>query len=432
MGLSDRLRAFALARPHILIAPLPGGTASRLAVERLARDRGWPLAATPRDADVLAVCGASDGDLGTHLAHLLSQIPAPVALARLGVEGPARVHGGAVIGTDAAEVLDLAAARLLDADLQRRLAEAGARPAGEQADMGDEGMVAAGLPTAGTRPDRDGLELDALTVPLGPFLVAWPAGLTCTLVLQGDVVQDVAVEAALAPGAGGAFWDAPWLRSLRGERVTVAEAEARRAAAHLDALARLLVVAGFDGPASAAGRLRDGALDGGADADGVAALRRRLEGSRLLRRQTAGYGVIDAEALTSAGVTGPALRATGLARDLRSLSDSYPGFEPCVLEDAVGDVRSRWRQWLAEAEQALRVAATSDAVLEPVDGQHDGPRGRIATGPAAHSASGALRSLLPGALVGEDLGIARLVVASLDPDGDEVLVVEEKEPAGHV
>jgi hypothetical protein len=412
VGLSDRLRAFALARPHILIAPLPGGTASRLAVERLARERGWPLAATPRDADVLAVCGASDGDLGTHLAHLLSQIPAPVALARLGVEGPARVHGGAVIGTD--------------------LAVAGARPAGEQADMGDEGMVAAGLPTAGTRPDRDGLELDALTVPLGPFLVAWPAGLTCTLVLQGDVVQDVAVEAALAPGAGGAFWDAPWLRSLRGERVTVAEAEARRAAAHLDALARLLVVAGFDGPASAAGRLRDGALDGGADADGVAALRRRLEGSRLLRRQTAGYGVIDAEALTSAGVTGPALRATGLARDLRSLSDSYPGFEPCVLEDAVGDVRSRWRQWLAEAEQALRVAATSDAVLEPVDGQHDGPRGRIATGPAAHSASGALRSLLPGALVGEDLGIARLVVASLDPDGDEVLVVEEKEPAGHV
>lgn len=431
MGLSERLRAFAFGRPHVFVVPLPGGTAQRLAVERVTRERGWPLVVTPRDADILAVCGPGEGSLGAPLAHLRSQVPAPVALARLGTEGPAPADAEEVLGHDVTEVLDRAARQLLDVGLQRRRAEAGAHPAGAQAaEMGEDGMVAAGLPTAETRPDRDGLELDALTVPLGPFLIAWPAGLTCTLVLQGDVVQEASVDAAPAPAGVDAFWDAPWLRSLRGGQVTVAEAETRRAAALLDALARLLVVVGFDEPALASVRLRDAALEGTGDADGIAALRRRLERSRILARQTAGYGTLDAEALTAAGVTGPALRAAGVAQDLRTHSPSYAGFEPCVLENARGDVATRWRQWLAEAEAALRLAATSEAALEPVDGGHEGPRGRLATGPSATSPSGSLRAVLPAALAGQDLAIARMVVASLDPDGDEVADVGASEPTG--
>ncbi|OLT20128.1 hypothetical protein BJF79_47440 [Actinomadura sp. CNU-125] len=117
-------------------------------------------------------------------------------------------------------------------------------------DLGDVGMADRG-------DDRDGLKLDVLHVPIGPVLPDWPAGVRLDVALQGDVVRDARVTVVeSAPG----FW---------GER---------RAARRLDAVARLLRVAGWDGAAERAEVLRDAAL-GGDDgfAAGFAAFRRRVE-----------------------------------------------------------------------------------------------------------------------------------------------------------
>ena len=56
------LRAGA-SRPHVMIAAMPGGTEVRLAAEAQLRCRGWPVALTPADADVLLVAGAAASDI---------------------------------------------------------------------------------------------------------------------------------------------------------------------------------------------------------------------------------------------------------------------------------------------------------------------------------------------------------------------------------
>src|SRR6266436_2846621 len=72
------------ARPHVLTAVLPGGTAVRLAVEEQLRRRGWPEALSPADADVLAVAGTAAADIGGALEEVWAAIPAPRARADAG------------------------------------------------------------------------------------------------------------------------------------------------------------------------------------------------------------------------------------------------------------------------------------------------------------------------------------------------------------
>lgn len=105
----------------------------------------------------------------------------------------------------------------------------------------------AGLPMADRAPDRDGLMLDRLHLPLGPVLPFWPAGLVLHVGLQGDVVQEAAAEVLDAGGRAEPFWDGPWRRALAGDAVSRGAVARQRAACHLDSLARLLGVAGWEG-----------------------------------------------------------------------------------------------------------------------------------------------------------------------------------------
>ncbi len=253
-----------------------------------------------------------------------------------------------------------------------------------------------GLPMAGQGADRDGLTLDQLHLPLGPFLADWPAGLTVRLVLQGDVVQRVDVDEPARPiddAAAEAFWVQPWLRAASGEPVPVGEAVRRRAAAHLDSLGRLLAVAGWPAEAVRARRLRDDLLYGApraAVAPRLERFTRRVGGSRTLAWLTRGIGVVTAQKAREAGVGGPAARAGG-------------------------DVTSRYRQWLADIRHdlpRLEDPAPLDVAVE------DSPRGPWS---AEHPPSAALIALLPRLLEGAELAAARLVVASLDPDPDELV-----------
>ncbi|WP_262505118.1 hypothetical protein [Streptomyces sp. TRM68367] len=453
MDLTAVLLRAAAIRPRVLLVTMPAGVRVRLAAERELRVRDLPLALTPAEADILLIAGPRCPDLDEAVDRLWQDMPAPRA----------RVRAEQV--EDVAGVIDAACAQLADAAGQRAGTESAAtsshdghtgnspdaaddshgdRQHGDnsdgdhyrgdqrhQAGAGGEGHanhqqggdddgsgegdgegqghsgheghgghgggemeMPAGLPMAEQGPDRDGLTLDQLHVPLGPLLADWPSGLTLRLTLQGDVVQETQVEMAVPHDAAAvaSFWSEPWDRAVAGERVGVGEAARRRAAARLDSLGRFLAVAGWPAEATAARRLRDDLLAGAA-ADVVLPrarrLARRVGRSRTLYWLTRGIGPLTASDAADAGVGGPAARADG-------------------------DVPARYRLWLATMLDDL--ARLEDAsVLDP--SREEGPRGRLG---GARPPSAALVEVLPRLLEGAELAAARLIVASLDPDPEEL------------
>ncbi|WP_069170095.1 hypothetical protein [Streptomyces griseus] len=419
MDLRARIRRAAAARPAVLLAACPGATGARLRLERELRERGWPVAAGPASANVLAVVGDPDPAGPRWCDGLWAAVPAPRA----------RVHIRA--GEHPGPALDGVVTALVRDPLGSRTVSPAPSPLtpprpgqidgqaghgteeGHGADSGRDGehtghgtgTEVAGLPMADRGGDRDGLSLDRLHLPLGPALPDWPAGLVLRLTLQGDLVQQVRVEhMPVLTDSRPPFWDEPWLRAASGHRVTRGQAARRLCAAHLDSLGRLLAVAGWHTEAERARTARDGALAGLPAAEVGAAVQplvRRVSRSRTLRRLTVGLGGLSAEAAAQARVSGPALVAGG-------------------------DVWSRLTVWL---EEAARSAALSDRT-DPLDAAQrlTGPRGAL---DAASPPSRALLDVLPGLLDGVEFAAARLVVASLDPDPDElVLPAMPREPHG--
>ncbi|WP_422773641.1 hypothetical protein ACN28C_12480 [Plantactinospora sp. WMMC1484] len=375
MELSALLLRLAAARPRVFLAPLPGATPIRIAAERELRERGWPSVDGPAQADILLVAGDA-AELEATVRDTWATLPVPRALAR-------------ATTPQLAEILD-AARRSLGAPAAQR------RQLAEQAERRE--MAHGGASMAERGPDRDGLELDRLHLALGPLLADWPAGLTLHVVLQGDVIQQV--EVGIATGDGprhGSWWTEPWRRVAAGEPVTVAEAARRRAAAHLDSLARLLGVAGWPDAATTARLLRDRTL-AGASADGlrgpVHRFVRRVGGSRTLRWSTRGLG-----RLPAAG------------------ADASP---PVVAGDVV-DRYGRWLSRLVDDLDRLDAAGPLDpGEVEPARGPWD---------PDAPPPSATLVGLLPELLTGAEIATARLIVASLDPDLDEVVPAGDR--SGH-
>jgi hypothetical protein len=409
------LRATA-ARPRVLLVTMPGATRVRLAAERELRRRDLPEALTPADTDILLVAGPARPGVEDAVDRLWRDVPAPRSRAHARTEDE-------VAAVVAASRLALSAPAVRRADGRETAGPAGeshqteagkgddSAPADDQGHGNREGHrhreghdhpeghgggmdMPAGLPMAEPGPDRDGLTLDRIHVPFGPFLPDWPAGLTIRLTLQGDVIQQAdCVE--LAPERGATtvpFWTEPWLRAAAGEHVLAGEAARRRAAAHLDSLGRFLAVAGWPAAATAARRLRDDLL-AGAQSSGIRPrterLARRVGRSRTLYWLTRGLGNLSQPAADAAGVSGPAARANG-------------------------DVPARYRQWLtAVLDDVARLKETDP--LDPAGRQS--PRGRL-DGPRPPSA--ALVDVLPRLLEGVEVAAARLIVASLDPDPDEL------------
>lgn len=400
MVLTDRLLRFAAGRPHVLVVAAVGATEVRLAVERELRQLGWPIAATPAGANVLVDCGA-DGALAVFVERTWAALGAPRSRVTVATAADAETRlreGQRRLAAPAQE-----APRSTGATWHHKTAvmhQHGHEHNHDPEDGGDrhshgmsESEMPAGLPMPGRADDRDGLKLDQLHVPLGPVLPHWPAGLVVHATVQGDVIQDVMLETVAAPPTSGLpFWDEPWLRAAAGEPISRGLAERRRAAAHLDSLARLLAVAGWDDAVVQAQRLRDDLLDAvparDAQREGMR-LARRLRRARALRWLTDGLGVLEREDARSAGVTGPAWRAAG-------------------------DVTVRWQGWLQETVSAL-CRLDERTQLDPHE--LEGPRGRL-DGDVAPSA--ALLAVLPRLLEGRELAGARLIVASLDPDLDEL------------
>ena len=421
MGMTGLLLRAGAARPHVLVAAMPGGTAVRLAAEEQLRRRGWPAALTPADADVLLIAGAPSADIAAAMEAVWAAVPAPRARARVtrpdevvtmldaaqaelaigaprwlpagdaavlpvghsgGADEPGGSHGAHEM-TDSHD--DMGRGRQRH-DMANHDAMSGGHHGHDMGHM-DMGMPA-GLPMAERGEDRDGLKLDRLHVPLGPVLPDWPAGLVVRLVLQGDVVQHAEVSAMGLVEDAGSFWAEPWRGAAAGEPVTTDVAARRRAAAHLDSLARFLAVAGWGDAAATARRLRDDTL-GGRPAPSLGPAVRRLAArvarSRVLAWSTRGAGMLRPDEVAAAGVAGPAGRAGG-------------------------DVTARYRCWCRELAD-LTASFDDRSRLDPV--VLEPPRGRL-------DGTGALLAVLPRLLEGTELALARLIVASLDPDVDEL------------
>ena len=315
MGVKTLLGRLAVRRAHVLTVELPGYWTSRVRLEQAIAARGWRLASSPADADVLAVCGAPSGEWSDLIDRIWDQLPGPRT--RIDVTDP----------EDVGEALDEAVGALLDDARQR--ADARDRPArpevdepdmdhsrmdqGSQGDMnhadmdhshmghsahgdmdhshmGHGDMAPEGIPLAGGADDRDGLEMDVLRVRLGPVLAHWPSGLVLDCTLAGDVLTDV----------DGRFLDgADCVGHLGG---------AHPAARHCEHAADLLALAGLPAAAATAQRCRDLLLDGPGGEEVIRLLRRlhrRVNRSRLLRWSLRDLAALDPADVQRLGLSAP-------------------------------------------------------------------------------------------------------------------------------
>ncbi|MEG9226594.1 hypothetical protein [Aeromicrobium sp. Sec7.5] len=333
MGLIVELERRAARNAHVLVVEAPGHWQTRAAVERAIIERGWTLASSPADADVLAVCGEMGPRLAEAVEQVWHQLPGP----RVRVEVWHR--------DEALTRLDDAYAGLLDTTHHR--SDAQSRPAAQDLltdgdmghgdmghgdmghgdmghgdmdhgdmdhgdmdhgdmdhgdmdhgdmdhgdmdhgdmDHGDMEMSPGGIPLAEGGEDRDGLEMDVLNVRLGPVLPHWPAGLVLCCALQGDVVIQAEAE----------FLDAGMSHAVSPRNAT-----ARR----MDNIVALLALAGWGDAAAEARVIRDCLLGGGPDAEAsarTARLVRRIRRSRVLRWSLRGVRPLSEEDLREHGL----------------------------------------------------------------------------------------------------------------------------------
>ena len=268
MGLSDVLARAAMTRCHVFLAEVLDGAAPRMAVERELVSRGWVEALSPADADILCVCGNVPDGQTEAIDRIWDQLPGPRA--RVNVEQPD--DAGARFDGCVAELLDTAAQRRREADRKVQPDDDGDDGDGDMdhsdMDHGDSGgmdhsqmdhsgmdhggmdmPMPGGIPLAGEGTDRDGLNLDVLKVPLGPYLPLWPAGMVLHCELQGDVVFGSTIDFPFGTPEPG----------------PVSDPDERASLVHqLDLAERLLRLAGAAASGTRTRRIRDAALDGAA------------------------------------------------------------------------------------------------------------------------------------------------------------------------
>lgn len=407
MGVTSQVARLAATATHVLIVEVPGWGETRMLLEAELNRRGWTSALSPADADLLAICGIPGEELGAACDRVWDQLPGPRT--RVNLTASARISA----------LLDAAVADLVDDARQRHDAASrsrssvpedsppdadvhadmdmtqGADEAGMDHENMDHGgmdhggmdhggmeMLVHGIPLAGGGDDRDGLEMDVLTVPLGPVLSHWPAGLVVECVLQGDVIVSADVRILAAASAPTEF------------KTPMADAPRRRLIRLCDQAVQLLALAGWGSAARSACRLRDAAAGGVVIADQAGALdrlRRRVERSVVLRWSLKGLTV----------------DVAGGGTDALAVSGNEPS----------GDLRLRLIGWLREATD---LADTGQLRVQPLTGAQ-----------AAQESQNRLAAL-PELLRGTDLATARLLVAGLGLDTAAVVSYEvSPRHAGH-
>ncbi len=296
MGVIGAMIDSALSRVHVL--PVEGANVRllRIHLEAATVRRGWLIASTPADADVLIVCGDVTA-LQSEVDAVWAQLPWPSY--RASVEDATQIDeclDGVVSGLRIARRLprerpsSSAEVSAINCHANRpqtdehpdpmQMQDSGARdghrdhsqmghgddmdtPTGMDMDMGMAMSGPGGIAlAAGSEDDRDGLEMDELHVCLGPILAHWPGGLMLRLTLHGDLVTAAEPEV---------LWDGSCHALTARERF----------ASLSHAAADILALAGWPPIADRLLRLRDAALAGD-DWTALSDASRRL--GRRLRR----------------------------------------------------------------------------------------------------------------------------------------------------
>ena len=409
MAVIERLAA--RAPVPVVLAAGPGGARAR---HRLRVDERVRLVRSPRHAVVLAVSGHVADDDRAPLLQLHDQVPRPRAVVAVAVRGmPSELgHATSVREKGLVEAVVEAGRTALngEADSDDILPATnpvewrGVGPHGQ----GGEGMMGGtpyGRPMPMTAEGRDGLQLDRLSLVLGPWLPGLPAGCRIRAGLQGDVLEDA--EVSYPPS--GPMLEGP---------IPVAEVEQLRARTLLGWFADLVAMAGLEAEAVACSRV---ALT--PSQREVTRLRRRLDRPWSLRAATDGVGELPSDEVAGGGL-GWLARSRGVDEDRRRGDPAYADLDLPAPHDRGADVTARWRTWLDEVEVALRLAeAAGDRETDRAElpwGSADGTPGDVAEARARLASR-----LLTGAEIGQGL----LTLASLPGAGDADVAARREVPA---
>lgn len=257
----------------------------------------------------------------------------------------------------------------------------------------------------------DGLPMDRVQAPFGPFFAGLPSGLELTLWLDGDTVARLEVGAGAAdrglerclptrsdelhrrlagldPFAPAAYrllaersLESAGFRGPTGEPALdqVVSLERERAASHLNWLAGFGYLLGYGWLWRRAGawHLKLQRERGGAPLAALApqllAFLARVERAPLLAFRLRGVGRLAPDALE--GVSGPVARASGLERDARlgdPLYRSLP-FELALRQE--GDALARLALRLEEVRGSLRLIRAAEGLVGGADFSSAGPDG---------------------------------------------------------
>jgi NADH-quinone oxidoreductase subunit D len=101
-----------------------------------------------------------------------------------------------------------------------------------------------------------------------------------------------------------------------------------------------------------------------------------LSGNKIFQKRTQGVGYISAEDAIDLGLTGPSLRGSGVALDIRR-ANPYSGYEQYDFEVPVeqsGDVWARYMVRMREMRESLKIAEQALARLKPGPVKADAPK----------------------------------------------------------
>lgn len=244
----------------------------------------------------------------------------------------------------------------------------------------------------------DGLKMEWIDVPFGPFFPGLPGGLRLDLTLDGDTVANASAESALGqrelllqdatpPDAfadhlatlsplspvGYRLLACLALEQAAGQsvaydvaRARIAAVERERLASHFGWLAGFGAQSGFAWLEKRATvlqlKLRDATItEIAALAPKITALLTRVQRTPLLKARLKGIGRLTGDN----AVPGPVARAAGIARDARSEDQIYAGLGFVVLTAADGDALARLTQRCGEISQSLDLISRSGAIAMP-------------------------------------------------------------------
>lgn len=385
-------------------------------VRPLLADSRLHLAESPRHATILVVLGGVPDALLEAARQVHDQVSAPRAtvvldadaLSRLAIPAAQLVRAPAKL----AEVVVDTHRSLMSGALpsegrvgpeENPIAWQGVGPHGQ----GGKGMMGGkpyGRAMAMTGEDgRDGLMLDRVEVPLGPFLRWLPPGISVDLTLQGDVVQQARLHAAPFAQRNQAE---VFQRALH-EEVSVSELELERARHHLFATADLLLLHGLDAQATRILRL---ALELRFEHEGkILRFARWMRWTGAVRWGTRDVGILGPEQVKP--WMGPVARAAGVEVDARHDDPAYEGLGFAAVTHERGDSEARFRQRLAEAVQALALARKAGDRVRRPGPELEGPRGVTDDESGQH-----FRELVERSAEGQSFDAFATTLVSLDLD----------------